>query len=197
MSLNARLVAIEGIGFTPIQIAVQGLLDYIAAGGTTSSRMRATTERKLKVIRDVKHRLPHGVATAAARAPAQRVTQPVLPTVEIVSVAPVVFEALPEVVVSVPVRVSAVAQARPARGRTAARGLSASASVRRAITLPTIRRSAPCAMAWTIPARCSAAFALPQAKSGTRATEFDDVYAQQIYATDDEEDLLLLAVAAL
>lgn len=32
MGLNPRLVAIQGIGFTPVQIAVQGLLDYIASG---------------------------------------------------------------------------------------------------------------------------------------------------------------------
>jgi hypothetical protein len=32
MSLSPRLVAIQGIGFTPVQIAVQGLLDYIASG---------------------------------------------------------------------------------------------------------------------------------------------------------------------
>lgn len=32
MSLNPRLVAIQGIGFSPIQIAVQGLLEYIQSG---------------------------------------------------------------------------------------------------------------------------------------------------------------------
>ena len=32
MSLNPRLVAIQGIGFTPVVMAVQGLLAYIASG---------------------------------------------------------------------------------------------------------------------------------------------------------------------
>lgn len=31
MSLTPRLVAIQGIGFTPIQIAVQGLLEYYSS----------------------------------------------------------------------------------------------------------------------------------------------------------------------
>jgi hypothetical protein len=35
MSLSARLIAIQGIGFSPLQVAVQGLLDYIAGGGKT------------------------------------------------------------------------------------------------------------------------------------------------------------------
>lgn len=32
MSLSPRLIAIQGIGFTPIEMAVQGLLDYYASG---------------------------------------------------------------------------------------------------------------------------------------------------------------------
>ena len=32
MSLNPRLIAIQGIGFSPIQVAVQGLIAYIQSG---------------------------------------------------------------------------------------------------------------------------------------------------------------------
>ena len=35
MNLTPRLVAIQGIGFGPIEVAVQGLLAYIRAGGKT------------------------------------------------------------------------------------------------------------------------------------------------------------------
>lgn len=35
MSLSPRLVAIQGVGLTPIALAVQGLLEFIAAGGVT------------------------------------------------------------------------------------------------------------------------------------------------------------------
>lgn len=51
MSLNARLIAIQGIEFTPLQIAVQGLLDYIAGGGTTR-RPKSTNTLKLQRIKD-------------------------------------------------------------------------------------------------------------------------------------------------
>lgn len=53
MSLSPRLVAIQGIEFTPIQIAVQGLLDYIAAGGRTG---RSTNTLKLRRITDARGR---------------------------------------------------------------------------------------------------------------------------------------------
>lgn len=36
MTLNPRLVAIQGIGFTPIQVAVQGLIEFIEDGGKTT-----------------------------------------------------------------------------------------------------------------------------------------------------------------
>jgi hypothetical protein len=49
MSLNARLVAIQGIGFTPIYVAVQGLLDYLESGGTTR-RPKSTNTLKLRRI---------------------------------------------------------------------------------------------------------------------------------------------------
>jgi len=53
VSLDPRLVAIQGIGFTHIYLAVQGLLDYIAAGGTTR-RPKATNTLKLQRIAEGK-----------------------------------------------------------------------------------------------------------------------------------------------
>ncbi len=35
MSINSRAAAIQGIGFTPIYVAVQGLIAFIAGGGST------------------------------------------------------------------------------------------------------------------------------------------------------------------
>lgn len=52
MSLSPRLVAIQGIEFTPIQIAVQGLLDYIAQGGKLGGR--SSNRLKLQKIVDAK-----------------------------------------------------------------------------------------------------------------------------------------------
>jgi hypothetical protein len=51
MSLNARVVAIQGIGFSAIQLATQGLLDYIVGGGTTR-RPKSTNTLKLQRIKD-------------------------------------------------------------------------------------------------------------------------------------------------
>lgn len=53
MSLNARVVAIQGVGFSAIQLATQGLLDYIAGGGTTH-RPRSTNTLRLQRIKDGK-----------------------------------------------------------------------------------------------------------------------------------------------
>jgi len=59
MSLSPRVVAIQGIGFSPIYVAVQGLLDYIAAGGTTR-RPKSTNRLRLQRISE-----GHGVALSA------------------------------------------------------------------------------------------------------------------------------------
>lgn len=55
MSLSPRLVAIQGIEFTPVQIAVQGLLDYIAGGGKIGGR--TTNTLKLRRQLDARQRL--------------------------------------------------------------------------------------------------------------------------------------------
>lgn len=68
MSLTPRLVAIQGIGFTPIQIAVQGLLEELEkredTGGPAPARAKGNSykayfdslndqyERKLRLERD-------------------------------------------------------------------------------------------------------------------------------------------------
>lgn len=66
MSLNPRLVAIQGIGFSPIQIATQGLLDYISTGGTTH-RPKSTNTLKLQRIKEGRATALHGVAHTYAR----------------------------------------------------------------------------------------------------------------------------------
>lgn len=51
MSLAPRLIAIQGIGFSPVQIATQGLLDYLAGGGATR-RPKSTNTLKLRRIKE-------------------------------------------------------------------------------------------------------------------------------------------------
>jgi hypothetical protein len=55
--LNPRLIALQGIGFTPIAIAVQGLIEYIEGGGTTtfSQEVEITIPRKKWYVKRKKH----------------------------------------------------------------------------------------------------------------------------------------------
>jgi len=48
MSLNSRVIAIQGVGLTPIALAVQGLIDFIEGGGTTAftAEVEITIPRK-------------------------------------------------------------------------------------------------------------------------------------------------------
>lgn len=65
MSLSLRAVAIQGIGFSPIHLAVQGLLDYIAGGGETR-RPKSTNTLKLRRIAEGKAWLVGSKAVARA-----------------------------------------------------------------------------------------------------------------------------------
>lgn len=67
MSLSPRLVAIQGIEFTPVQIAVQGLLDFIAQGGTTR-RPKSTNRLKLQKISEGRAWLTHAKSETTSRA---------------------------------------------------------------------------------------------------------------------------------
>lgn len=67
MSLSPRTIAIQGIGFTPIYIAVQGLLDYLEAGGTTR-RPKSTNTLKLQKVREGRAWLTHSKSETRARA---------------------------------------------------------------------------------------------------------------------------------
>jgi hypothetical protein len=84
VSLSARLIAIQGIGFTPIYVAVQGLLDYIAAGGETERRPKSTNSLKLRRIAEGKAWLVSSKSVTRARTVQARgftppvVTQPTL-----------------------------------------------------------------------------------------------------------------------
>lgn len=68
MSLSLRAVAIQGIGFSPIYLAVQGLLDYIASGGETERRPKATNRIKLQKISEGRAWLTHAKSETRARA---------------------------------------------------------------------------------------------------------------------------------
>jgi hypothetical protein len=183
MSLNARVVAIQGLGFSPIYVAVQGLLDYIAAGGSTGSRMRSTTKLRLGKIRDVRQKLGHAVATAGAHPLTARVTQP-QPVAEIF-IGPL-LPAFPELATGRITELVLHARARIAGSRAAskAHGLSPRVGCRTTIT----GCSAVAAVRTPTP-RSSVKFIMPSVCARSRAGEFDDVYAE----IDDDEDLLLLA----
>lgn len=78
MSLSPRTIAIQGIGFTPIYIAVQGLLDYLEAGGTTR-RPKSTNTLKLQKVREGRAWLTHAKSeTRASALRAEGFTQPIV-----------------------------------------------------------------------------------------------------------------------
>jgi len=56
MSLNPRLVAIQGIGFSPIQIAIQGLLEELKKepfiGGGSAPGKRSASDTRYKAYID-------------------------------------------------------------------------------------------------------------------------------------------------
>jgi hypothetical protein len=183
MSLNARVVAIQGLGFSPIYVAVQGLLDYIAAGGSTGSRMRSTTKLRLGKIRDVRQTLGHAVAAAHAHPLTARIVLP-QPVTEIFvgpllpGIPELARARITEIVLHARVQVigsKAVSQAHGLNNRVGCRTAIIGCRAVTAARTPT--------------PRADVKFVMLSACAQSQAGEFDDVYAE----IDDDEDLLLLA----
>lgn len=187
MSLSPRLIAIQGIEFTPIQIAVHGLLDYIAAGGRL--RHRSTTKLRLQKIRDVRHRLGSARAGTVARGLGQIVTNPPIPTVARIELPPLELTPgpVPTLVIQPPTRIDAKTAIKATRCVARAQKLGVCVQVKVKVALPKVTMRGGCATV----ARASARVLLRPVRAVGKVDTFDDVYAEQ--RPDDDEDLIAVA----
>lgn len=187
MSLSPRLIAIQGIEFTPVQIAVQGLLDYLAAGGRL--RHRSTTKLRLQKIRDVRHRLGTARAATTARGLGQIVTNPPIPTIARIELPPleIIPGPVPTLVIQPPTRIDAKTAIKATRCVARVQKIAFSVQVKAKIALPRVSMRGGCALA----PRASARVELRPARATGKVDIFDDVYAEQ--REDDDEDLIAVA----